>query len=424
MTRAPKSLPVLARPTLSGAIPDVRLRAALDRTLGGREFDRGCVLIQIPQVPLALLDRQVAKNRGYFAYPPQGLLYLSAALGKVGVKSEIIDLNYTVLREVQKEGGDVEHAWQSAVDRSLSKFDRPWVCVSFMFDPTYPALKAVCEFVKARRPDACVAVGGVAATSDPGRILDEELCDVVFSHEGEHTIEQFYAYVRGETTELPPNLSFLAADGEVLSTASDKVGTIELDIKDEYEKIPIRDYHRAGSLSNYSRMNGLEVPFATVQSRRGCRAKCSFCSVRGFNGKGVRVRGAEGVVAEMEVLYRKGIRHFDWLDDDLLYDADAAVELFDKMADKLPAITWAANNGLIAAAITPRVLESMEKSGCIGFKVGLESGNSEVLRRVHKPTSLDKFFEFPQMARQRPRMFVAVIIILGFPGERFGQMLD
>jgi hypothetical protein len=172
-------------------------------------------------------------------------------------------------------------------------------------------------------------------------------------------------------------------------------------------------------------MNGIEVPFATLLSRRGCRAHCSFCGVRNFNGLSVRVREVEHVLIEMEHLYREhGIRHFDWLDDDLLFDRQAALELFHGIADRLPGITWAANNGLIASAITPEIMQAMQASGCIGFKVGLESGNAEVLRRIHKPTRLDKFFGFAEMAQDYPHMFVAVNFIMGFPGERFCQMQD
>ena len=72
----------------------------------------------------------------------------------------------------------------------------------------------------------------------------------------------------------------------------------------------------------------------STDNRRGCRARCSFCGVRNFNGKSVRVRDNKGVVDEMVKLRTEhGVRHFDWLDDDLLYDRDGIVELFDMIAD-------------------------------------------------------------------------------------------
>ena len=198
-----------------------------------------------------------------------------------------------------------------------------------------------------------------------------------------------------------------------------------MDIREEYARIPIRQYHEVGCLSNFSRMNGFDIPFATIISRRGCRARCSFCGVRNFNGKGVRVRSIDGVIAEMTHLYSDyGIRHFDWLDDDLLYDRDAAIALFRRIGEELPDATWAANNGLIASAVTREVLDAMQASHCIGFKIGLESGNAKVLRDIHKPTNLPKFFEFADLARNYPSMFAAVNFIIGFPGESLAEMLD
>jgi radical SAM superfamily enzyme YgiQ (UPF0313 family) len=422
------SVQLAALPVLEVAEQDPRQRLLwneLDRRLSGFEFEDGALLIEIPQVPLHLIEPEVARNRGYFSYPPQGLLYLSATLRRLGVATHIVDLNFEVLAEAQKDVPDVESAWRVALDRALGKFGSPFVCVSFMFEPTYPEFERVCEYVRKAKPGACIAAGGVNATADPGRLLSQGLVDLVFSHEGEHTLDRFYDYVRRRPPATPPNVSFLGSHGDVLQTDRQTGSDVSADIREEYAGIAIRDYNRVGSLSNFSRMNGIEVPFATLLSRRGCRAHCSFCGVRNFNGLSVRVREVEHVLIEMEHLYREhGIRHFDWLDDDLLFDRQAALELFHGIADRLPGITWAANNGLIASAITPEIMQAMQASGCIGFKVGLESGNAEVLRRIHKPTRLDKFFGFAEMAQDYPHMFVAVNFIMGFPGERFCQMQD
>jgi len=407
--------------------PAGHLQEALDARLAGFEFEEGAILVQIPQVPLDLLEGEVARNRGYFAYPPQGLLYLSAVFGALGVEARIVDLNFVVLEQGQKsaEPRDVERAWRDALDTALEAYTRPFVCVSFMFDPTYPQFRAVCEEVRRRRPTACIAAGGVNATADAARLVEEGLVDFVFTNEGEYSLERFYRYVRGQRDELPVNLVFRDADGAVVRTEEFRDAAVDFDIREQYDRIAIAEYHRVGSISNFSRMNGIEVPFATVLAKRGCRAQCTFCGVRNFNGKGVRVREVDGVVEEMEHLHRKfGIQHFDWLDDDLVFDRQSSLRMFRQIAERLPGVTWAANNGIIAAAITPDIMDAMQASGCIGFKVGLESGNPEVLRKVKKPTSLDKFYEFAVLAQGYPKMFVAVNFIIGLPEERFGQMLD
>ncbi len=384
------------------------------------------VLVQIPQVPPEQLDRDTAGNRGYFAYPPGGLLYLSATLRKLGIGARIVDLNYAVLRRAREAGGDVGAVWKEVLKEALGTgAGNRFVCISYMFDVTWPWFRKICGYIKEKWPDTCLAAGGVGATADPERILTETGVDLVFSHEGEEALEGFFAFVGGETDSLPRNLSFVESDGTIVHTEIKTGGPVDCDIREEYHKIPIEDYCKVGSLSNYSRMNGVDVPFAAVQSRRGCRGHCSFCSVRSAMGPGVRVRPVDAVIEEMAWLYdRFGIRHFDWLDDDLLFNGKKALDLFEKMASRMPDATWAANNGLLVRALTPELMRAMEKSGCVGFKVGLESGNAEILERVRKPITLDGFSAFAEMARGFPGIFISVNFILGIPGETFSQLTD
>ena len=84
--------------------------------------------------------------------------------------------------------------------------------------------------------------------------------------------------------------------------------------------------------------------FATVLSNRGCRAQCTFCSVRNFNGVSVRQRSVESVLDELELLKdRYGIGHFVWLDDDLLKDHRRAKPA---TAVSEPATTAVRSNGV------------------------------------------------------------------------------
>lgn len=401
------------------------LSFSLREILSGCEFNDGAVLIQVPTVPPQLVEREIADNWGYFAYPPLGLLYLSATLRSLGIKSSIVDINFEVLKASRERKDDLQTVWQQAVDNAITNYDKPFIGVSFMFDPLYPELRSICEYVKQRYPGLCIAVGGVGATADPDRILKDGFADLVFSNEGEQPLVSFYSFVREETQTPPGNLSFRDTSGNIQHTVKTTGGNVDLDIRREYYKIPMGQHHHYGALNNFSRMRGTDVPFATVISRRGCRAQCTFCSVRKFNGVGVRVREVEGVIDEMIYLHDNfGIRHFDWLDDDLLYDKKAAIHMFREIERRLPDITWAAWNGLIAAAITPEILEALQDSNCMGFTVGLEAGNPDILRKIRKPATIKKFFEFAELAKDYPKLHYLVNFILGLPDEHFGQMLD
>ncbi len=402
-----------------------RRHDVLTEILGRFDLDSEAILVQIPQVPFADLQQDVARNRGYFAYPPVGLLYLAATLAGQGIETRIVDLNFEELRAAQENPETIREVVLEALTRALQGLERPLVGVSFMFDATQVLVQDVCKHIRSVAAGAVIVAGGVAATADPEQLLDTNLVDLVVLNEGEGPIEDLIEY-RRTGGDLPRNLCFRdPAGGPILRTTAGTGGAVEIDIRRQYEKIPIADYHSIGSLNSFSRLRGVEIPFATMLSRRGCRARCTFCAVRNFNGKAVRVRDRHGVVDEMKHLRdRHGIRHFDWLDDDLLWDPDDAIALFGEISERLPDITWAANNGLIASAVTPQILEAMDRSHCIGFTVGLESGNERVLHRIKKPTRLEQFFKFSRTMENFPRMFSGVHFILGFPEETFQEMLD
>ncbi|MBI4676455.1 MAG: radical SAM protein [Elusimicrobia bacterium] len=408
------------KPRLEGMAPTLRELEQWSRRF---ELQEAAVLINIPQVRLELLDPAAARNRRFFAYPPHALLYLGACFKKLGMPHHILDLNYAALRAAQDEHPDIRGLCRSRLREAIHRYRKPLVCVSFMFDSTWPEFSQICGFIKAEFPGLCLAAGGVAATADPEAIIEKGLADIVFLHEGEPSLEGFYRFLRGGGE--PVNLVFKDGDGAIRATPSVSGGPVDMDIRREYELIPIARYHQAGSISNFSRMNGVDVPFSPVLAKRGCRGSCAFCGVRGFCGKGVRLRGHREVVDEMAHLREKhGIEHFDWLDDDLLFDRTETLALFDEMASRLPGITWAANNGLIVSSIDDDLYKAFRRSGCIGFKVGLESGNAEILKRVRKPASVAQFLRFARLARGYPDIFVVVNFILGLPDERFGQMLD
>ena len=342
-----------------------------------------------------------------------------------GIACEILDLNFITLKATQNGEANLEALWKKEVDAVIARHDRPLIGASFMFEATRTAFENVCRYIRGKYPDLCLAAGGVNATADSEDVLRSGLADIVFRNEGEQALDAFYRFVDGESKDLPPNLLFLDVAGELKETAVKSGGPVDLDIKPEYDLIPTRDYHTVGCLSNFSRINGLDIPFGTVIAKRGCRARCAFYGVRNFNGQGIRLRGVTDVVDEMVHLHDKyGIRHFDWLDDDLMFDPRETLNLLEEIRERLPGITWQANNGLIPSAVTEGLFEAIAASGCVGFKVGLESGNQEMLRRVHKPTNIPNFLKFSKRAERHRDIFVSVNFILGLPEERFGQMLD
>ncbi|MDC1121993.1 radical SAM protein [Nitrospinaceae bacterium] len=388
-------------------------------------IDKGMLLINIPQVPLGSLEPLVSRTKGYFAYPPQGLLYLAAQLRSLDLPAQILDLNYEVLKSMQTEDSVSDEFWQQLVDKKIAEMGSPFIGISLMFEKTFETFEKISKYIKRGYPKLGVAVGGVHASADKERILNEGLADFVFSHECESSLRNLLLYAKGKTDAEISNISILGEDSKIISTPMFAGAEGDYDITKEFDLIPTSDYHRVGSVGILSRISGSDKPFATPLAKRGCRAQCTFCGVRNFNGKGVREREVDSIIREMKYLRDNyQVMHFDWLDDDLLYHRDHIMLLFQRISEELPDTTWAANNGLIVSSIDKEMLDVFKSSNCIGFKIGLESGNDEILRAVKKPATLRKFMGFSRLIQDYPSIFVSVNIILGLPQETFGQMMD
>jgi len=142
-------------------------------------------------------------------------------------------------------------------------------------------------------------------------------------------------------------------------------------------------------------------------------------------GKGVRRRSVDKTLQEMEFLItRHGVTHFEWLDDDLLFYYDEFSDILREIIQRKWNIQWSANNGLIAASIDAELMTLMRDSGCIGFKIGIESGNPDMLRKVKKPGNLKRFRAFKELMPLAPDIFVGGNIIVGLPDETFEMMMD
>ena len=113
-----------------------------------------------------------------------------------------------------------------------------------------------------------------------------------------------------------------------------------------------------------------------------------------------------------------------WLDDDLLYDEKRAMKLFNEMVKANLRMTWDASNGLIAASCSFDCMKAAADSGCIGVRIGMESGNPKILRDIVKPGTVKNFLKAAENLKRIPEINSQVFVMLGFPGETFRMILD
>jgi radical SAM superfamily enzyme YgiQ (UPF0313 family) len=124
------------------------------------------------------------------------------------------------------------------------------------------------------------------------------------------------------------------------------------------------------------------APAGLVQTGRGCRFACEFCSIHAFYGHNLRQRPISEVVAEIERLNR---RHIFLVDDNLFVNAARARELFQVLRSLN--IRWSCQVSIDMAQYD-ELLALMAKSGCITALIGFESLNPQNLTQMKKQWNL------------------------------------
>jgi radical SAM superfamily enzyme YgiQ (UPF0313 family) len=133
--------------------------------------------------------------------------------------------------------------------------------------------------------------------------------------------------------------------------------------------MPRRDL-TAGTAHHYVTTNA-------VQTGRGCRHSCRYCSITAFHGRTHRSRPLPSVLEEL-----RGVpRDFMFVDDNIIADREYARTLFRSMIPLRK--RWVAQCSL-ELADDPDLLRLAGRAGCIGLFIGIETLSEENLAAVEK----------------------------------------
>jgi len=147
------------------------------------------------------------------------------------------------------------------------------------------------------------------------------------------------------------------------------------------------------------------APLNTLQTTRGCRFNCDFCSVIRINGRGSRHRPPDQVVEELRVLKRvgqhaAGFAYVFFLDDDLAADLEYTAALMEAMVRSKVKVTWGAQAS-IGLARDHELLDLAVRSGCRVLFTGFESVSRESLVECNKKNRPGQYGELIAGLHQR-----------------------
>jgi radical SAM superfamily enzyme YgiQ (UPF0313 family) len=269
-----------------------------------------------------------------------------------------------------------------------------------------PLMKEAYRLASALRPcGAKLMGGGPHATLLPDEPLDNGF-DAVVVGEGESTIVEAIEAVLGRIPmESVKGLVYRGHDGRMQQNEPrPPIGDLD--------SLPAPARHLVNP-ADYGPPDNADL-HAPIFTSRGCPGRCAYCAGALF-GKKFRFRSADSVVDEMIALNRDyGTRHFYFVDDAMTMDRRRMERICRRLIDEKLGFTW--NMMTRIDAVDEELLALVSRAGCVQIDYGIESGNPETLKRIHKPHTAEMVRRIVPLTRRygiRPAGF----FILGFPWE-------
>jgi radical SAM superfamily enzyme YgiQ (UPF0313 family) len=170
---------------------------------------------------------------------------------------------------------------------------------------------------------------------------------------------------------------------------------------------------------NYILPHCPDNPTTSMISSCGCPFACHFCQGRTF--KPVIMRDVNNVVAEMEEIQKLGIKSI-MFQDELFTASDARIkEICSLILEKNINLHWS-----VRARGTPLKAESLElmrKAGCFNIHMGIESGNSRILKKMNKRITVEQAKESIRRINEAG-IFSSASFMLGYPTETKEEILE
>ncbi|MCP4247553.1 MAG: B12-binding domain-containing radical SAM protein [bacterium] len=233
--------------------------------------------------------------------------------------------------------------------------------------------------VKERFPDLLVIAGGPHPTSVPEQVLEETRADLACIGEGEVVLSAVVDKVLAGDRDFgrTPGLA-LRRGGRIVQTPTQ--AAIE-----DLDSLPYLAWERI----DFSKFVGQHYCRSDKQSciviSRGCPFKCTFCSlpVWRVSKPFVRMRSPANIAAEVDWLYRLGVREIKIVSDEINVTLPWAKEVCRAIADLGHQDLYFQSN-LRADKIDDELAHLFERMNMWLVHLGMESANDRVLGGIEK----------------------------------------
>lgn len=320
-------------------------------------------------------------------FPPFGVLYLAAILEKNLISVDIF--------KIGKEKTQCDFQSYDIVGFSIPS------------SATYGVVKDS-RYKSIYSRDCTVVVGGVHANFYPQQTLIDLKANIVAIGSAEKTILEIVQAHNAKNFSSIKGICYLKNNLPYLNQER------LFDNNIDWLPLPARHLLDESDFIMSNRLANVETKMAHIMMSRGCPFSCRFCAVM---QRRMQYRSGESVEIELSHLKTKyQIKGFAVVDDNFVVNKKRVQEICNSI--KCLGLKWSALSRV--DTVDYELLESMQNSGCIELKFGIESGSERMLSAMGKNISCNQIRNAITLAKSLGIM-VKVFLVHGFPGENLSS---
>lgn len=252
--------------------------------------------------------------------------------------------------------------------------------------------------------DIKVIFGGPHVSAVPNEVAREPNVDVAFKKESELSLCAWLDVIdQPREWKKVQGLTFVDETGELIDTGV-------MPYVNNLDDLPFQARHLVHDRESFPSSS-----FGYIFASRGCPYACTYCSSHDTWTRKIRYVSPERVVDELEHCYHEyGTRFFSFEDDVFPFNRDHTLEVCAGIVERKLDIEWTCETRV--NVITPEIAKAIKSAGCAEVKLGVETGDEEILKWIKKKATLDQAFKAAQYLHEVD-VDVATFFMVGLPDD-------